>query len=181
VNILTTDTTFHAPAIEEYLDALGYPVERDVRYVASFFGWGDEANYSDGQIAATGEWTAWLLYVDHPRVLPWLGSHRYHLGSSDDEATHYLVVDRQRGEGVVMTVRAARLLLRSQWPSLVGDQTVMLTAADLKEIERTMAAAFAKREPITDIHAEVMARMADQQRKLETLAVALVTVGAEKN
>lgn len=70
--------------------ALGYP--RGFRWVALF--WepcGDEMMFDDGYCSADGNWWGFLQFVRHPRVKPWLAS--YNLGSSDDEATHWLLCD----------------------------------------------------------------------------------------
>ncbi len=54
--------------------AIGY--SGDARYVA--FNWtpfGDEAEYFDGRRSATGNWQAFLAYIQHPAVSPLLESY----------------------------------------------------------------------------------------------------------
>jgi hypothetical protein len=71
-------------------DALGYP--RGFRHVAFF--WepcGDEAMYDDGFCSADCNWHGFLKFVHHPKVGLWLVD--YDLGSSEDEATHWLLCD----------------------------------------------------------------------------------------
>lgn len=71
-------------------EAIGYPGH--ARYVA--FYWtpcGDEVIFSDGRISADGHWPAWLLFVRHNSIAPHLEG--YNLGSSDEEATHWLLID----------------------------------------------------------------------------------------
>ncbi len=71
-------------------DALGYP--RGFRWVAFF--WepcGDEAMFDDGYCSADGNWWGFLQFTRHPSVRPWLDG--YNLGSSEDEATHWLLCD----------------------------------------------------------------------------------------
>jgi hypothetical protein len=72
-------------------ETLGY--EEDARYVA--FYWtpcGDEVMWDTGWSSATGNWTAWLIFIRHPRIAPALTS--YNLGSSDQEAESWLLLDR---------------------------------------------------------------------------------------
>jgi hypothetical protein len=70
---------------------LGY--EHDVRYVAFYWTpFGDEVMWDTGWSSATGNWTAWLIFVRHPRIALALTS--YHLGSSDQAAAHWLLLDR---------------------------------------------------------------------------------------
>lgn len=71
-------------------DALGYP--RGFRWVAFF--WepcGDEAMFDDGYCSTGGNWWGFLQFTRHPSVRPWLDG--YNLGSSEDEATHWLLCD----------------------------------------------------------------------------------------
>jgi len=71
-------------------DALGYP--RGFRWVAFF--WepcGDEAMFDDGYCSADGNWWGFLQFTRHPSVKPWLAG--YDLGSSEDEAVHWLLCD----------------------------------------------------------------------------------------
>lgn len=73
-----------------FTDALGYP--RGFRWVAFF--WepcGDEAMYNDGYCSATGNYDGFLQFTRHPSVAAWLTD--YDLGSSEDEATHWLLCD----------------------------------------------------------------------------------------
>jgi len=41
--------------------------------------------FSDGRLNATGNWQAFLAFIQHPTVSPFLED--YDLGSSDSEAT----------------------------------------------------------------------------------------------
>jgi hypothetical protein len=73
--------------------ALGYMGE--ARYVS--FQWtpyGDEADYSDGRLSGTGNWMAFLAYIQHPAISPILKE--YDLGSSDSEARYALILDRNK-------------------------------------------------------------------------------------
>lgn len=71
-------------------DALGYP--RAFRWVAFF--WepcGDEAMFDDGYCSTDGNPWGFLQFIRHPSVMPWLTD--CDLGSSEDEATHWLLCD----------------------------------------------------------------------------------------
>lgn len=73
-------------------EAIGYP--GPARYVA--FYWtpcGDEIMYSDGRLSTDGHWHAWLLFTRHKGVAPHIAP--YNLGSSDEEATYWLLVDQK--------------------------------------------------------------------------------------
>lgn len=73
-------------------EAIGYP--GCSRYVAFYWTpYGDEVMYSDGRISADGHWHAWLLFTRHRTIAPHLQA--YNLGNSDEEATHWLLVDRE--------------------------------------------------------------------------------------
>ena len=127
------------PMLEQ---ALGY--DGSARWVA--FYWepaGDEVMYDDGRASGDGDWWAWLAYVDHPAVGPGLlqkcwrcrgvgttnqlenepcevcdgaGLLPLNLGSSDFEADHWLIVDRQERRAHVAPVAAAERFLQEQWP-----------------------------------------------------------------
>jgi hypothetical protein len=70
--------------------ALGYT--GTARYVAFFWGAGDEVYWDDGWSSADGESAGWLAFTRHRRVSHLLAP--YHFGDSDTAATHWLLVDR---------------------------------------------------------------------------------------
>ena len=75
---------------QSFEDALNYP--RGFRWVAFF--WepcGDEAMFDDGYCSAEGNWWGFLAFIRHPSVKPWLAG--CDLGTSEDEATHWLLCD----------------------------------------------------------------------------------------
>ena len=93
--------------------AIGYKGKQ--RFVS--FQWtpfGDEAEYSDGRYSATGNWQAYLAYIQHPAVSPFLTV--YELGSSDSEAQHALILDREKHEIFIASVKEAENFLSGQWP-----------------------------------------------------------------
>src|ERR687887_2170819 len=92
-------------------NAIGYT--GDARYVA--FKWtpsGDEAEYFDGRMSATGNWQAFLAYIQHPAVSPYLED--YDLGSSDSQAKHALILDREQLEVFIAPVKEAEKFLMQQ-------------------------------------------------------------------
>ena len=104
--------------------AFGY--DGEARYVA--FYWtpvGDEAVYDDGQVSGHGNWQMFLtLRHQHPEL-----DRRYNLGSSDGEADHWLLLDRETRDLAVLSKAVAQARLRQQWPTM--DLDAELTALDL--------------------------------------------------
>jgi hypothetical protein len=93
-------------------EAIGYP--GPARYVA--FYWtpcGDEIMYSDGRLSTDGHWHAWLLFTRHKRVAPHIAP--YNLGNSDEEATHWLLIDRETYALYVGTPSEVLRALRGQY------------------------------------------------------------------
>jgi hypothetical protein len=99
-------------------EAIGYPGR--ARYVA--FYWtpcGDEIIYSDGRLSADGNWHGWLVFTRHRTIAPHLAP--YNLGSSNDEATHWLLVDRETCVLYVGTPREVLRVLRGQYADQAPD------------------------------------------------------------
>src|SRR5918992_6067617 len=106
-------TALPAPVPPILAKAIGYT--GDARYVA--FNWtpyGDEAEYFDGRRSATGNWQAFLAYIQHPAVSPLLED--YDFGSSESEAKYSLILDREKLELFVAPVKEAHVFLTEQWP-----------------------------------------------------------------
>jgi hypothetical protein len=103
--------------------AFGY--DGDARYVAFYWtSLGDEAMYDDGQVAGDGNWRLFLtLRYHHPEL-----DRRYNVGYSDLEADHWLLLDRETRDLVVMRRVEAQARLRQQWPPL--DPEAKLTTFD---------------------------------------------------
>jgi hypothetical protein len=145
------------PMLEE---AMGY--DGNGRLVAFYWGGGDEAYYADGYQSACGEWDAFLLFVEHPAVEPALAG--YDLGSSEDEARHWLILDREERHLSVAPVATAQRLLKAQWkrpepePVLVVDEEAW--ARLVAEIEERCA-------QITP--QQIMTAIATHQRLLKAL------------
>jgi len=135
-------TPLKAPVPPMFEAALGY--QGDARYVA--FYWqpaGDEVMYDDGHASGDGDWWAWIEFENHSAVAPhlWLpcpqcggrgttntlendpcdacdgsGLLPLNLGSSDFEADHWLILDRQERKFYVAPIVTARRFLQEQWP-----------------------------------------------------------------
>jgi hypothetical protein len=137
--------------------AVGFP--GDARFFALYWGAGDEAYFSDGRTSATGNPHGYLAFIRHPAVALPLAGHD--LGSSDDEATEWLVIDRQSRRAYVAPVAEARRFLREQWqesrvvPAVLSQEDF---AALFDQLRRDFAS-----KP-TPTPAEVMAAMKEQQR-----------------
>src|SRR5262245_28588093 len=100
-------------------EALGYT--RQARWVA--FYWepcGDELIYSDGTVSADGSWYAWLTFVHHRRIAPALTP--YHFGSSEEEAVHWLLLDRETRTLCVGTrATVSHFLRQSTFPKVTSE------------------------------------------------------------
>jgi hypothetical protein len=126
------------PAPPMLAAAIGYPGR--VRYIA--FYWtpcGDEVIYSDGQISADGQRHTWLLFVRHNSIAPHLAA--YNLGSSDEEATPWLLVDQETCAMYVGTPGEVYPVLKGQFASPVealelpeGEQTREIKLEDFRNI-----------------------------------------------
>ncbi len=87
------------------------------RFVALF--WepgGDEACYDDGRSYACGCCDNWLFldFIRQTDVRAWLYGNGVHLGSSDEPATHWLVVDGVNWEVYAAPSQDARAILLRQ-------------------------------------------------------------------
>jgi hypothetical protein len=63
---------------------------------------------------STGNWQAFLAYIQHPAVSPLLES--YDLGSSESEAKYSLILDQEKLELLIAPVKESRVFLTEQWP-----------------------------------------------------------------
>ena len=65
-------------------------------------------------MSGTGSWHAFLAYIQHPAVSPFL--EEYDLGSSESEAKHALILDQVKLEVFIAPVKDAEKFLGEQWP-----------------------------------------------------------------
>jgi hypothetical protein len=112
---ITSITPLNVPVPPMLATAIGY--SEDARFVS--FQWtpyGDEVEYSDGRVTATGNWEAFLAFIQHPAVYPYLQD--YDLGSSEAEAKYALLLDREEPALYIAPVKEAKDFLSHQkWPT----------------------------------------------------------------
>lgn len=104
---------FRLPA--DFLTAFGYRAGR--RLVALFWeSCGDEACYHDGERYACGACDNWLYldFIRRAEVRRWLAENGIHLGNSEEQAQHWLVVDALTGEVHAAPCREALVIIRRQ-------------------------------------------------------------------
>jgi hypothetical protein len=106
-------TPIEAPVPPALAEAFGY--RGKARFVAVYWSpLGDELYYDDGRLAGTGNAHPFLTYRRHPVVKPHLET--YHLGSSEEEGTHVLVLDREKVAVRVGQRAEALSFVRGQHP-----------------------------------------------------------------
>jgi hypothetical protein len=86
----------------------------------------DEAMWSDGRTTTNAWRHGFLTYVQHPRVGPYLAP--YDLGSSEEPAVHYLLLDLVDRQAYVGTASQVTRFLREYTPrpDLTPEQVAML-------------------------------------------------------
>lgn len=114
----------------EFWPAIGYQGEK--RYVAIW--WepgGDEACWSDGRkmVVGAGRW-AYLALVDHN--FPWGHKARQLLGSSEESATHRLIIDRQTERAWLVPAKEAEEILGLQHSVLETAARTLVVGVDWK-------------------------------------------------
>ncbi len=137
--------------------AIGY--KGAARYVS--FQWtpyGDEVDYSDGRLSATGNWQAFLAYIQHPAVSPYVRD--YDFGSSDSEAKHALILDREKLAVLIAPVKDAQVFLTEQWPP---EQPIRMSQEEYMAMVTT---ALKKVKQPRDIDIEKLQRRIDEQYAL---------------
>jgi len=82
---------------------------------------GDELAWDDGHGSGVGQLDHWffLAFMHEPEpgrgnIYGWLTEHAVDLGSSEEPATHWLVVDRTENRAYVAPVAIARTIVRAQ-------------------------------------------------------------------
>lgn len=77
---------------------------------------GDELAYLDsqGNGCAGANWNAWLVFVRHPAIAPFLSP--FELGSSEDEAKYWLLLDRKARVFYIGTVEQVTRCLSGNSP-----------------------------------------------------------------
>ncbi len=106
-------TPLSVPVHSGLAEAFGYP--GDACFVGFF--WepgGDEVIYADGRLSGTGASYIFLTYRRHAAVSPHLQP--YNLGYSDQQADHWLLIDRQERRASIAPKGQARAFLEEQHP-----------------------------------------------------------------
>ena len=73
---------------------------------------------TDGLVTHDGCWWGYQAFVDHPLSAIALAGRRYDLGSSEETATHWLVIDRETRTASIAPVQEAEQFLDAQHPPL---------------------------------------------------------------
>ena len=107
--------------------AAGYP--GTARWVALYLS-GDQAMYYDGDGTGTGDTGLLLAFKRHPLLAPHVAG--AHLGSGAEEASEWLLVDRQDHALYLVESHEARRFLAEQWPRY--EQPVEYTEAELARL-----------------------------------------------
>jgi hypothetical protein len=149
-------------------DAIGY--RGQARFVA--FYWppgGDELMFTDGNISADGDWYAWLVFVHHWTVAPQLAP--YDFGSSDEEAKHWLLVDRQTNELYIGAPReVCKLLVQQPTQAVTSDlarDDVIPKAGWVNDLNAFLTEELVEVQPPS--HEEIQREMVRRQRLTKEL------------
>ena len=109
--------SLHVPVPPQLEAAVEY--HGDARYLAIY--WtpaGDEAMVTDGRTTHDGCWWGYQAFVDHPLMMLALAGQPYDLGSSETDATHWLVIDRKTRTIALAPRPQAEAFLTQQYPAL---------------------------------------------------------------
>jgi hypothetical protein len=146
------------PLPPELTEALGY--RGAARFVGFFWSpLGDQLVATDGVNSGTAQSFAFLGYKRHRTVAPLLAP--FDLGSSEEDGTHMLLIDRQMNQAAITPVAEARDFLARQHtpaPELTPEQQ----AAFQKELERLLAEW--RQRPVD--HDAVAREMAEQRARV---------------
>jgi hypothetical protein len=123
------------PLPPDLTETLGY--RGDARFVGFFWSpLGDQLVATDGVNSGTAQSWAYLGYKRHKVVFPLLAP--FDLGSSEEDGTHMLLIDRQTNQASVAPVAEAREFLARQHPP-APELTPEQQEAFQKELERLLA------------------------------------------
>lgn len=119
------------------VNASGYTGE--ARFVALYWGIGDELYVNDGARLFTGDWMVFHYWRNHMSIHSHLAS--YDLGSCEAEARHWLVVDCEQERIYAIEARSAAAFLRTQWktpdptpvPLVIDRDTWKLLAKEVRQ------------------------------------------------
>ena len=152
--------------------ALGYT--GTARYVAFYWGAGDEVYWDDGWSSADGEWAGWLAFTRHPSVSQVLTP--YLFGDSDTEATHWLLLDRETRTCSIGTAAAVAQVLRRDNPA---PETVRgeFSESDLADFDWDNIVESFEELPVTITPDEIHERLAAHARVVRDMTAWLDAQG----
>jgi hypothetical protein len=159
-----TELSIPVPPVPILERAVGYRNEHAAHYLALW--WepcGDEVMVSDGYITFTGHWPGYLAYIQHPVVAPALAN--YNLGSSEEPATHRLLIDLESRQAYIVIGVEGERILASQWERQSRSQPATLFIEDLEALLRGWAETEQEEIPME----EIMRRIEEDQKAVETL------------
>lgn len=103
------------PMPPKLCEALGY--RGDARFVGfRYTCLGDEVVFEDGRSSGSGATWTFLAFKRHRAVSPYLL--HADLGSSEDDGTEMLLIDRQEQVASIAPLHEARTFLDSLWPEM---------------------------------------------------------------
>ncbi len=144
--------------------AVGYSGQ--ARFWATWWGSGDEAYYTDGNMEATGNWQGYQTFTDHPLMAAFLARMHADLGSSENRARHLLLIDRETRQVYLARFNEGQRFLHTQW----GPPPVLTPEELMERVKRIQAQMEAwKRQSPADRHQEVMQRITRQQEACQRL------------
>lgn len=146
---------------KSFEEALGCP--GSLKWVA--FYWepcGDEAMYDDGVTSGDCNWEGYLAFMRHPRVGPW--PFDYDFGSSDSEATHWLLCDLESREVYVGEKEEVKAFLVSEAKKVVPDISILEKKAGVSPEEFKVLASQI-REALNRVPAPSMAEVEEKMRR----------------
>lgn len=159
----------------EFWPAFEY--EGEARFVAMF--WtpsGDEAIAADGRISHDANWYAYLMLMrwdPNTTALRKTGLEPWCLGSSEEIATHWLIVDREANNVWLAPSEAADRFLHKQWPE---SEPITIDEKDWPEMERQIKEAFKRAVEVfneTQPEIDLEALMKADAKRLKALELAL--------
>jgi hypothetical protein len=149
------------PLPPELVETLGY--RGDARFVGFFWSpLGDQLIATDGVNSGTGQSWAYLAYRRHRAVAPLLAG--FDLGSSEEDAVHMLLIDRERQVAAAAPMIEAREFLVGQHPP-----TPELTAEQQEEFQRALDRLLTEWRSRPVDHDAVAREMAEQRGRVSRM------------
>jgi len=127
---------------------------------------GDEARFDDGVVSADGDWSAYISFIQHPKIAPVLSA--YDCGSSDGEARQWLLLDREARVLYALPVREAMTLLHQQWDRRPDAPPVLESPEELQAVLDAFTDVTGWQEVTVDM-AAVEQRMREQGARIAAM------------